>query len=151
LLRRSACLAAVLLCALAAAGAAHAAGQTTLEIITKGGVRPFTVELATNDAERERGLMYRKELPDGRGMLFDFHEERPVAFWMRNTYIPLDMIFIRADGRILRIAENTQPLSDRLIPSEGPVRAVLEVTGGTARKLGIAPGDLVESPALGRP
>ena len=65
---------------------------------------------------------------------------------MHNTYIPLDMIFIRADGRILRIAENTEPMSDRLIPSGGPVRAVLEVIAGTARKFGIAPGDRVESP-----
>ena len=111
-------------------------------------MRPFTVELAANDAERERGLMFRKELPEGRGMLFDFKEERPVSFWMHNTYIPLDMIFIRGDGRILSIAENTKPLSDALIPSGGPVRAVLEVIGGTARKLGIAPGDRVESPAL---
>jgi uncharacterized membrane protein (UPF0127 family) len=136
------------LCATAPAQA-QAGGQATLEIVTKGGVRAFTVELATNDAERERGLMFRKELPEGRGMLFDFHEERPVAFWMHNTYIPLDMIFIRADGRILSIAENTTPLSDRLVPSGGPVRAVLEVIGGTARKLGIAPGDGVVSAALG--
>jgi len=128
---------------------AYAAGEAALEIVTKTGVRAFTVELATNDAERERGLMYRKELPEGRGMLFDFQHDRPVAFWMRNTYIPLDMIFIRGDGRILSIAENTQPLSDGLIPSGGSVRAVLEVIGGTARKLGIAPGDRVESPVFG--
>ena len=122
---------------------AQAAGEATIEIISKSGVHPFSVELATNAAERERGLMYRKELPEGRGMLFDFEHEGPVAFWMHNTYIPLDMIFIRADGRILRIAESAEPLSDRLIPSGGPVRAVLEVIGGTARKLGIAPGDRV--------
>jgi uncharacterized protein len=122
---------------------AYAAGEANIEIISKSGVHPFSVELATNDAERERGLMFRKELPEGRGMLFDFEREAPVAFWMHNTYIPLDMIFIRADGSILRIAENTEPLSDRLVPSGGPVRAVLEVIGGTARKLGIAPGDKV--------
>ena len=110
----------------------------------------FAVELATNDAERARGLMFRKELPEGRGMLFDFVHEAPVAFWMHNTYIPLDMIFIRGDGSILRIAENTEPMSDRLIPSGGPVRAVLEVIGGTARKLGIAPGDRVAEPDLCR-
>ena len=123
-----------------------AAGQATIEIVSKSGVHAFAVELATNDTERERGLMYRKELPEGRGMLFDFHEDRPVAFWMHNTYIPLDMIFIRSDGSILRIAENAEPMSDRLIPSGGPVRAVLEVIAGTARKLGIAAGDRVESP-----
>jgi len=90
--------------------------------------------------------MYRKELPEGQGMLFDFHREQEVSFWMQNTYIPLDMVFIRADGRILRIAENTEPLSTKLISSGGPVRAVLEVIGGTTRKLGIAPGDRVASP-----
>ena len=125
---------------------ARAAGEGTLEIVSKTGVHAFTIELATNDAERSRGLMFRRELPEGRGMLFDFTPEQPVSFWMHNTYIPLDMIFIRADGRILRIAENTEPMSDRLIPSGGPVRAVLEVIAGTARKLGIAPGDRVESP-----
>jgi uncharacterized protein len=134
----------------AAIAPASAAGQAPLEIVTRTGVRAFIVELATNDAERERGLMFRKELPVGRGMLFDFQEERPVAFWMHNTYIPLDMIFIRGDGRILSIAENTKPMSDDLVPSGGAVRSVLEVIGGTARKLGIAPGDRVESPALGR-
>jgi uncharacterized protein len=122
------------------------AGQQTLEIATKTGVHSFAVELADNDAAREKGLMYRKELPEGQGMLFDFHREQDVSFWMQNTYIPLDMIFIRGDGRILRIAENTEPLSTRLIPSGGPVRAVLEVIGGTSRKLGIAPGDRVASP-----
>src|ERR1700751_1724872 len=122
---------------------AGAAGEATVEIISKSGVHAFSVELATNDAERERGLMFRKELPEGRGMLFDFEREAPVAFWMHNTYIPLDLIFIRAAGSIPRIAENAEPLSARLIPSGGPVRAVLEVIGGPARKLGIAPGDNV--------
>jgi uncharacterized protein len=129
-----------------AVGPVRPAGQQTLEIATKTGVHVFTVEIADNDAERAKGLMYRKELPEGRGMLFDFHHEQEVSFWMQNTYIPLDMIFIRGDGRILRIAENTEPLSTRLIPSGGPVRAVLEVIGGTARKLGIGPGDRVASP-----
>ena len=84
-------------------------------------------------------------------MLFIFGRDEPVSFWMHNTLISLDMIFIRNDGRILRIAESTDPLSDRLIPSGGPVRSVLEVIGGTARKLGIEPGDRVESAALTEP
>ena len=130
----------------AAAVPAREAGQQTLEIATRSGVHVFAVEVVDNDADRAKGLMYRKELPEGRGMLFDFHREQEVSFWMQNTYIPLDMVFIRGDGRILRIAENTEPLSTRLIPSGGPVRAVLEVIGGTARKLGIAPGDRVASP-----
>src|SRR5689334_20340808 len=127
-------------------GPTRPAGQQTIEIATRSGVHSFAVEIADNEAEREKGLMYRKELPEGRGMLFDFHRDQEVSFWMQNTYISLDMIFIRGDGQILRIAENTEPLSTRLIPSGGPVRAVLEVIGGTARKLGIAPGDRVASP-----
>ncbi len=137
---------AVLLALFIAVVPARPAGQQTLEIASKSGVHVFSVEIADNDAEREKGLMYRKELPEGQGMLFDFHRDQEVSFWMQNTYIPLDMVFIRGDGRILRIAENTEPMSTRLIPSGGPVRAVLEVIGGTVRKLGIAPGDRVASP-----
>jgi uncharacterized membrane protein (UPF0127 family) len=125
---------------------ARPAGEQTLEIASKTGVHIFSVEVVDNDADRAKGLMYRRELPEGRGMLFDFHRDQDVSFWMQNTYIPLDMIFIRGDGRILRIEENTEPLSTRMIPSRGPVRAVLEVIGGTSRKLGIAPGDRVASP-----
>lgn len=128
------------------AEAARAAGEQTLEIASKTGVHIFSVEIVDNDADRAKGLMYRKELPEGRGMLFDFHRDQEVSFWMQNTYIPLDMIFIRGDGQILRIEENTVPLSTRMIPSRGAVRAVLEVIGGTSRKLGIAPGDRVASP-----
>ncbi|MFY9819517.1 MAG: DUF192 domain-containing protein [Pseudolabrys sp.] len=129
-----------------AASLARPIGQQTIEIATKSGVHVFTVEIVDNDADRAKGLMYRKELPEGQGMLFDFHRDQEVSFWMQNTYIPLDMIFIRGDGRISHIAENTEPLSTRLIPSNGPVRAVLEVIGGTSRKLGIAAGDRVASP-----
>ncbi len=131
---------------LLAVGPARPAGQQTLEIAGKTGVHAFSVEIADTDAEREKGLMFRKELPEGHGMLFDFHVEQEVGFWMQNTYVSLDMIFIRGDGRILRIAENTEPLSTRIIPSNGPVRAVLEVVAGTAQKYGIAPGDRVASP-----
>jgi uncharacterized protein len=138
------------LAAVCAVGAARAAGETTLEIVSKTGVHAFAVELATNDAERSRGLMFRKELPEGRGMLFDFDKEQPVSFWMHNTYVSLDMIFIRADGRILRIAEHAEPMSDRLIPSGGPVRAVLEVVAGTAHKLGIEAGDRVTGAVFGK-
>jgi uncharacterized membrane protein (UPF0127 family) len=131
---------------LVAAGPVRPAALQTLEIASKSGVHVFSVEMADNDADRAKGLMFRRELPEGRGMLFDFQRDQDVSFWMENTYIPLDMIFIRGDGRILRIAENTEPLSTRIIPSGGPVRAVLEVIGGTARKLGIAPGDRVAHP-----
>lgn len=137
---------AFLLIGVMAAGPARAAELKTLEIASKTGVHVFAVEIADTDATREKGLMFRKSLPEGQGMLFDFHEEQPVGFWMQNTYIPLDMIFIRGDGSILRIAENTEPLSTRIIPSGGPVRAVLELIGGSARKFGIAPGDKVAFP-----
>ena len=129
---------------------AFAAGQANIEIVSRTGVHAFSVELATNDAERERGLMFRKSLPEGTGMLFDFKVDQPVAFWMHNTYIPLDMIFIAGDGRIVHIAQNAKPLSDALIPSTQPVRAVLEVIGGTAEKLGIAAGDRVSGSIFGR-
>ena len=134
----------------AALSVASAAGQDTIEIVTRTGVHAFTVELATNTADRAAGLMYRKELPEGRGMLFDFHEEQPVQFWMHNTYISLDMIFVAADGRVVRVAENAKPMSDELIPSGRPVRAVLEVIAGTARKFGIAAGDRVTGSFFGK-
>ena len=124
-------------------GAPAAAELQPLEIATRNGVHVFAVEIASTPEEQAKGLMFRRELPEGQGMLFDFHREQPTSFWMKNTYIPLDIIFIRGDGRILRIAENTVPLSEALVPSGGPVRAVLEVVAGTARKLGIAPGDRV--------
>jgi uncharacterized protein len=126
-----------------AAELARAAEPQTLEIASKTGVHAFQVEMAVTPEEKERGLMFRRELPEGQGMLFDFQLDQNVAFWMKNTYISLDMIFIRGDGRILRVAENAEPLSERNIPSGGPVRAVLEVIAGTAKKLGIAAGDRV--------
>lgn len=124
----------------------HAAELQVLEIVTKGGVRSFSVEMAVTSEELSRGLMFRTELPEGRGMLFDFKREQPIAMWMKNTPLPLDMIFIRSDGIIVRIAERTTPQSTQTIPSGSPARAVLEVIGGTARKLGIAPGDRVVHP-----
>jgi uncharacterized protein len=135
--------------ALATLGPARAAGEATIQIATSTGPHSFLVKLATNDAERERGLMFVKQLPQGQGMLFDFKRDQPVAFWMHNTYISLDMIFIRGDGTITHIAENATPLSDKLIPSGGPVRAVLEVIAGTANTLGIKPGDHVTGSIFG--
>jgi uncharacterized membrane protein (UPF0127 family) len=127
-------------------GDARAANLQRLEIVTKSGPRAFLVEVATTDEAKDLGLMNRSELPDGQGMLFDFSPPQLVSMWMKNTLIPLDMIFIRPDGRILRIAQNTEPLSTFAIPSGGAVKGVLEVNGGTARKYGIAPGDRVEHP-----
>jgi uncharacterized protein len=131
---------------LAVLAPAWALDRNTVEITSKTGVHVFTVELATTEAERERGLMFRKELPPGRGMLFDFHREQQVGFWMKNTLIPLDMIFIDDRGRIISIAQNAKPMSEDLIMSGGRVRAVLEVIGGTTHRLGIEPGDRVSNP-----
>ena len=129
---------------------ARAASVQPLEIVTKSGVQVFSVEMATTEEEKTTGLMYRKELPDGKGMLFDFSPEQQISMWMKNTYISLDMIFIRADGRILRIAENTEPMSTKIISSGGLAKGVLEVIAGTAQKYGIAPGDRVAHPLFNR-
>jgi uncharacterized protein len=130
--------------------AARGAELQTLEIASKTGVHVFSVELAVTDEERERGLMFRRSVPEFTGMLFDFKRDQEVTMWMKNTYVSLDMIFIQSDGRIRRIAENTETESLKIIPSGGPVRAVLEVAAGTARKLGMEPGDRVASPILRR-
>jgi uncharacterized membrane protein (UPF0127 family) len=130
--------------------AARGAELQTLEIASKSGVHVFSVELAVTDEERERGLMFRRSVPEFTGMLFDFKRDQEVTMWMKNTYVSLDMIFIQSDGRIRRIAENTEPESLKIIPSGGPVRAVLEVAAGTARRLGIQPGDRVATPVLRR-
>jgi uncharacterized membrane protein (UPF0127 family) len=130
--------------------AAQAASFQPLEIATRSGVQVFSVEMATTEEEKQTGLMHRKELPDGKGMLFDFSPEQQISMWMKNTYISLDMIFIRADGRILRIAENTEPLSTRIISSGGLAKGVLEVIAGTAQKYGIQPGDRVAHPLFNK-
>lgn len=122
-------------------------GDTTrLSIETSSGPVRFEVEFANTPETREQGLMFRESLPSGTGMLFDFGAPREVAMWMKNTLIPLDMIFIREDGVIHRIAANTVPLSLATVASEGPVTGVLEIIGGDAERLGIAPGDRVRHP-----
>jgi uncharacterized protein len=147
----------LLLAAPAALLAAGALAQSTeinfkkssLVVVTGGRDIKFDVELALNDAERSRGLMYREKLGPYDGMLFDFHQEAPVSFWMKNTLIPLDMLFIAGDGTIRHIHANAVPLSTDAIPSQFPVRAVLEINGGSARLLGIKPGDKVKHAIFG--
>jgi uncharacterized membrane protein (UPF0127 family) len=128
------------------AAAPRAEKLEPLAINTSGGRREFQVEVARNDEDRARGLMFRRSLAPDRGMLFDFARVEPVSMWMQNTYIPLDMLFIRPDGTVARVAENAEPLSTRTIPSGEPVLAVLELIGGSAARLGIKAGDRVEHP-----
>ena len=117
--------------------------RAPLTIATAQGKRLFKVEVARTPEQQEHGLMFRERLtPDG-GMIFPFAPPRPASFWMRNTVIPLDLIFVRADGTIARIAANATPYSLETIESGEPVAAVLEIAGGRAAALGIAQGDVV--------
>lgn len=122
------------------------AGLDTLEIATSSGQHAFQVEIAANDASRERGLMDRRYMAPDHGMLFEFDRDEPVSFWMKNTYIPLDMIFIAPTGVVTRIVANAEPLSERVIPSGGPCVAVLELNGGTAAAIRLKVGDKVRHP-----
>lgn len=115
-----------------------------LTIDTAAGPRRFSVEVMRDDAGRSRGLMFRRHMAPDHGMLFEFDREEPVTMWMKNTYLPLDMVFIRTDGTVSHIAADTEPLSKAIIASNGPVLAVLELNAGTAARLGIKPGDRVE-------
>ena len=117
-----------------------------LAIRSASGEHRFQVEVMRNDAERARGLMFRRSMPASHGMLFDFEVVEPVSMWMKNTYLSLDMLFIRADGTVARIAADTEPLSTAIVPSGEPVLAVLELNAGTAEKLGIRAGDRVDHP-----
>jgi len=142
----AAAVAAFVLLLIGAAPAALAQSLEKLEIASATGPHVFNVEIADNEVKREIGLMYRRYLPENRGMLFDFKEDAPVSFWMKNTYIPLDMIFISRRGVVTKIVLNAEPLSETPIPSGGPVLGVLEINGGLAARLGIKPGDRVTYP-----
>jgi uncharacterized membrane protein (UPF0127 family) len=125
------------------------ATREPLEIVTASGTHVFNVEVARSERERERGLMYRRSLPQDQGMLFLFRSEQPVAMWMKNTYISLDMVFVSRKGRVVSIARNAVPLSETIIPSGGPVYAVIELAGGSADAIGLAVGDRVRHPEFG--
>jgi uncharacterized membrane protein (UPF0127 family) len=118
---------------------------TVITIDTHKGSKSFTVELASDHASQERGLMYRRTLAPNAGMLFDFHTSAKVGFWMKNTVLPLDILFIRANGTISTIKQNATPYSTTIIRSTEPIRAVLEINGGRVHNLGIQPGDRVHA------
>ncbi len=115
----------------------------TIEIRSASGVHKVSVEVMRTPEQLERGLMFRKYMPEDRGMLFDFKSEAPIMMWMKNTYIPLDMVFISKDGTITGIAENAEPLSESIIPSNGPILSVLEINAGVSAKLGLKKGDKI--------
>ncbi len=125
------------------------AAQELLGVRTSTGDQLFRVEIADTPRLREIGLMNRRELAEDAGMLFDFAKSDRVSMWMKDTLIPLDMLFIRADGRIANIAERTVPGSLTPIDSQGPVLGVLELNGGTSARLGIKPGDKLLHPLFG--
>jgi uncharacterized membrane protein (UPF0127 family) len=139
----------LLIAACAGAGTPRDANGRPLEpltVVTASGEHRFMVEIADNDAARQRGLMEREPLPDDRGMLFQFPDVAERGFWMRNTPSPLDIIYIDPHGRIVSIARNTTPMSDEIIPSNGPASGVLELRAGRADEIGARPGDRIRHP-----
>ena len=150
--------AALLLCAMAPSNAQigqledlSSFPSAPLEIVDGKKVKyTFQVWLADNPGRQAQGLMFVRALPDMRGMLFVHPEPRPISMWMKNTYIPLDMVFIDRSGRIQQIIANTKPHSLDLIRAKDPAIAVLEIAGGEAARLGIHLGQLVRHPALAR-
>lgn len=127
---------------------AEAFEKQPLIFITSSGKHTITVEVADDDQERSTGLMFRRSLADDEGMIFLYKKEEPVTMWMKNTYIPLDMMFVRKNGVIHRIEKETEPFSEKTISSGGSVLAVVEMKAGSADRLGLKPGDKIEYPAF---
>ena len=145
-IRQWTALAFVVFLAASASVGARSGELDSLEIVTATGRHVFQVEIANNDATRERGLMDRRFMAADHGMLFEFDRNEPVSFWMKNTYIPLDMILIAPSGVVTHIAANAEPLCERVIPSGDACIAVLELNGGMAASIGLKVGDKVRHP-----
>jgi uncharacterized membrane protein (UPF0127 family) len=127
---------------------AACSADNQLVLHTATGDYPFTVEVVDTPEGRAQGLMFRQSLAADAGMLFDFKQAQPVGFWMRNTFIPLDMIFIRADGSVANVHVNARPHDPTGILSDGPVTFVLEIAGGRSEEIGLKAGDKVEHPRI---
>ena len=140
-LRRAAVLAAIAAVSLPLAACSD---EGKLVLHSSTGDHSFNVEVVDTPESRAKGLMFVQELADDAGMLFDFKEEREVSFWMRNTFIPLDMIFVGSDGVVKTIHVNARPHDVTSIPSEVPVQFVLEIPGGRSVEIGLEPGDTME-------
>ena len=123
--------------------------RETLDIVTSKGTHTFSIEIADTPEEKAKGLMFRRTLPADAGMLFPYLPAQEATMWMRNTYISLDMVFIRADGVVHRIERGTEPFSERTVTSQGPVTAVLELIAGTAERIGLMAGDKVRHSLFG--
>ncbi len=147
-LRRAGIAMAVLL---AAAPLTACSDEGKLVLHSATGDYKFNVEVVDTPESRAQGLMYRQELADDAGMLFDFKGEQPVSFWMRNTFIPLDMIFVDAKGVVKNIHVNARPHDPTGIPSDGPVQFVLEIPGGRSVEIGLKAGDTMDHPRVGVP
>lgn len=122
-----------------------------LVIVTESGEHRFDVEVAQTQQDKAFGLMFRTELGERAGMLFPYGEPQEITMWMRNTYIPLDMVFLKADGTVHRVEARTEPLSEKVIASGGNVTAVLEIAGGIAESLKLKPGDRIRHRIFGTP
>lgn len=149
---------ALIVCAAACANAAGTSPllfpdleQTEVEAVTKSGTYRFKAWIAADDRSRAQGLMRIRELSPDRGMLFLFEQPRVLSFWMKDTYLSLDLVFIAPGGEVLNIARNARPLSLEPIESDGPATAVLEVLAGTADRIALQPGDRIRHPAFGNP
>ena len=121
-----------------------------LQVVTASGPHPFRVEVARTTEQRAKGLMCRKTMARDQGMLFTFDGETPIYMWMKNTFLPLDMVFVSRKGVVTAVAANTTPFSQELISSGGPAYAVIELNAGVASEVGIAEGARVEHPIFGR-
>ncbi len=130
---------------------ADALEKRPLTFITANGSHSITVEVADSDQERSTGLMFRRSIGDDEGMIFLYPQDETITMWMKNTYIPLDMIFIRSNGIIQRIEEHTEPFSESIISSGDKVRAVIEMKAGSTKRLGLRSGDKVDYPVFGKP
>ena len=130
--------------------AACSSAENRVVLHTAKGDFPFTVEIADDNAERAQGLMFRDHLAPDAGMLFDYGSEQLASFWMQNTLIPLDMIFVGGDGVVKTIHVNARPMDTTSIPSGVPVRFVLEIPGGRSQEIGLAVGDRMEHPRVGQ-
>ena len=149
-LRAALALVLVLAALLALAPGVRAFEASSLVVETATGAHTFTIEIARTPQEQSLGLMHRRALPDDYGMLFPFAAPREASFWMKDTFVSLDMVFIAEGGIVHRIERGTEPLSERSVRSRGPVIAVLEFVAGTADRIGLAPGDRIVHPDLQR-